>query len=318
MRKTTALILGLALFTAACGTAGQVETSDPTVAPTTTTTVAPTPSTTQGPVVAVLASFETKREMTSARIEGSLVIRGLVSEDTEIPEATLRFGSAFNMTTGDSSFLMDMSDFMDAAEVDPDDPMAGAAAAFLGDTEFRTIGDRVYVKFGFVTALMGSETPWVSMPEEDGSEFTTDTGEVPQDPNEILDAYADANGTVEDLGIESVNGVEARHYRVLLDSDTMRLTAEERRELEDSGLFAAGEIPMDLWITEDGYVVRVVLEMDGSQLETDSGDRFQSMVLTYDVYDINGDVVIEPPPADQVTAIEDLDPFGFGGGDDEG
>ena len=312
MRNITALIIGLALVVTACGTAEPAATTEPTVAPTTTTTLAPPTPTTQGPVVAVLASFETKREMTSARIEGSLVIRGLVSEDTEIAEATLRFGSAFNGATGDSSFLMDMSDMLDTVEVDPDDPMAGAAAAFLGDTEFRTIGDRVYVKFGFVTALMGSETPWVSMPEEEGNEFTRDTGEVPQDPNEILDAYADANGTVEDLGIESVNGVEARHYRVLLDSDTMRLTAEERRELEESGLFAAGEIPMDLWITDDGYLVRIVLELDGSELESENGDEFQSMVLTYDVYDINGDVVIEPPPADQVTAIEDLDPFGFG------
>ena len=318
MRNLAILLAALAMTVAACGT--NATTDQPTdngasetgrsVSSTTTTTVAPT-TTTSGPVVAVLASFETKRELTAARIEGTIEISGFDDETTGLTEATIRFGSSFNEATGDSSFLMDMSSFIDA--LGPEDDETGLAAGFLGETEFRTIGDRVYVKFPFVTALLGAETDWVSMPEEESSTFVSEGQDVPQDPNEILDAYEDANGTVEDLGEEEVNGVTATHYRVLLDADSMRLTAEERRELEESGLFAAGEIPMDLWISSDGFLVRLVFEVDGAGLtDVAPEEQFDRMLIRYDVFDINGDVRIEPPSADQVTAIEDLDPFGFG------
>ena len=70
---------------------------------------------------------------------------------------------------------------------------------------------------------------------------------------------------------------------------------------------------MDVWFTEDGHMVKLVMEIDGTGLDVASEDQFDRMTLRYDVFDINGDVRVEPPPADQVTAIEDLDPFGTEG-----
>ena len=315
MSRATMLAATLSLLLAACGTSAAVGETSPTTTPTTTTFASSTTTTsTQAvespPIQVVLASFETDpAEIRAARIVGSMEFEGL-SAEAGITSGTITFGTTFNEATGDSSFLMDMSALFDAAEVAEEDDPLGLASGLLGETEFRTIGDRVYVKFPFVTALLGAETPWVSMPEEDGSDFTTESSEVPQDPRDILDAYEDADGTVENLGVESVNGVTATHYRILLDTDTMRLTATERAELEESGLFAAGDIPMDVWFTEDGHMVKLVMEIDGTGLDVPPEDQFVRMTLRYDVFDINGDVRVEPPPADQVTAIEDLDPFG--------
>lgn len=324
MSKTIILVAGLALAVTACGgvetsanrsSVSTVAVPAPTTAPSGAPAEASPPSPgSLPPIQGVLASYETTAtpEITSARIEGSIEFTGL-NDEAAMADGIISFGTAFNSTTGDSSFLMDMSALTAGAEIAPEDDPLGLASGFLGETEFRTIGDRVYVKFGFVTALLGADTPWVSMPEEDGSEFTTDSSDVPQDPREILDAYADAEGSIDDLGLESVNGVEATHYRILIDSDSMRLTADERAELEESGLFAAGEIPMDVWFTDDGHMVRLIMEIDGSELDVPPEEHFERMVLRYDVFEINGDVQIEPPPADQVTAIEDLDPFGSEG-----
>jgi hypothetical protein len=54
----------------------------------------------------------------------------------------------------------------------------------------------------------------------------------------------------------------------------------------------------------------MILEIDGSEAVSPEGE-FETMKLTFDMYDVNGPVVIEEPPASEVTAIEDLDFGGF-------
>jgi hypothetical protein len=54
-----------------------------------------------------------------------------------------------------------------------------------------------------------------------------------------------------------------------------------------------------------------VMEIDGSGVETAPGESFDTMTMRYDLFDLNGTVTIEPPPAGDVTDIEDLEGFGF-------
>ena len=131
----------------------------------------------------------------------------------------------------------------------------------------------------------------------------------------MFGSYEGAAATVEDLGLESVNGTTATHYRIAVDAAKLaeELSPDERAELEESGLLAIGVQPIDVWITDGGYLVRMILEIDGSEVASPDGE-FEAMTLTFDMYDINGPVVIEEPPADEVTAVEDLDfgEFEFG------
>ena len=59
----------------------------------------------------------------------------------------------------------------------------------------------------------------------------------------------------------------------------------------------------------------MVMEIDASMAP--EGD-FDTMSVRYDMFDIGQPVVVEAPPADQVTAIEDLEfgSFDFGSGED--
>jgi len=293
-------------------TTTSLETSTTTTATTSTTSTTVVTSEESSEVQALFASIKSDADIASARVEGAFEITGLDEQEAGLSEMTMVFSTAFNAATGDSSMLMDMSSMADAIEADPADPFAELGASMLGEMEFRQIGDRGYVRAEFFSMMLGNETPWISMPAEDGADFATGLESGPTDPHEVLDSYEGAAATVEDLGVESVNGTTATHYRVSIDATGLmeELSPDERAELEASGLLAVGVLPIDLWITEEGYLVRMILEIDGSQAASPDGE-FGTMKLTFDMYDINGPVVIEEPPASEVTAIEDLDFGGF-------
>lgn len=298
---------------ASVDTTQAVETTT-TAPPATTTTPAPTTTTevADSEVATLMASLqESNSSLSSARIEGTIEMTGVNQEATGLSEMVVLFNTAFDATTGDSSFLIDMSSLADSTEVQElegsEDPFADMAAGFLGEMEFRQIGDRAFMKIPFFIAMFGAETDWISMPAEEGDEFTNTFETVPFHPTEILEAYESAAATLEDLGVETVNGVEATHYRIRLNTEEMEMTPEERAELEASGLFAQGIIPMDIWVSEEGYTVRMILEIDGTGLDAPPEEEFETMRMQYDLLDVNEDIVIEPPPASEVTDIEDLE-----------
>jgi hypothetical protein len=54
------------------------------------------------------------------------------------------------------------------------------------------------------------------------------------------------------------------------------------------------------------------MEIDGTGVATAPGESFDRMLMQYDLFDLGEAIVIEPPPAAEVTDIEDLEgSFGF-------
>lgn len=332
MKRLAIILLAIGMVAAACAegeVSGDVTTTQSPVSSTTTvddatTTTAPAASTTTttttdatkdaptGEFAELVASLEATSRITSARVEGSIAIKG-VDPDAGPVDAEITFATAFDAASGDSSFSMDFSSLADAFPADPDDPMAAWAGGLFGELEFRQVGDMGYVRFPLLTEMVGADTEWVSMAPEQGAEFSSGFENMPSDPHELLDAYDGADATVEDLGVERVNGVDATHYRVTFDAARMvaEMTPDERAEFEASGLFADGVIPLDLWISDDGHLVRLVFSVDGSTVTAPEGEGFEEMTIRYDMFDINGNVTIEAPPAGSVTSVEDLGAAGF-------
>ena len=335
MKKTAIIVIvAFALAVSACAeddsiadesapSSSVAEPGSTTVPETTTTLAAGTPtakstdttlaiSTEASEVDALFASIKTDADITSGRVEGTIEMTGLDEQEGGLSEMTMAFSSAFNASTGDSSMLMDTSSMADALEADPNDPFADLASGLLAEIEFRQVGDRGYVRGGFFSLMLGSETAWISMPADDGADLDMGFESAPTDPYEILGSYEGAAATVQNLGDESVNGTTATHYRILVDATGLmrELSPDEAAEFEQTGLPAIGSLPIDLWITDEGYLVRMILEIDGSEAESPDG-QFETMKLTFDMFDINGPVTIEKPPASDVTPIEDLDAGGF-------
>jgi hypothetical protein len=329
--KTTkpAVLMAVVMLLAACGggqggaeststvapetTMGDAAATTTTAVPDPTTTTAPSTTTTavgatpEGDAASLFASLQDGAAVTSARMEGSIEMSGLDPTETGVSEATILFSTSFDTATGDSSFVMDMSSMMGDLTEETDDAFGGLAAGMLGEMEVREIGEVVYLKYPLFTAMFGAETEWVSMPAEEGEDFTADFETMPTDPTELIDSFDAAGATVETVGTESVNGVDATHYRLSLDISQMEMTPEEEAELAESGIWAEGVIPMELWVSDAGFMVRMIMEIDGPGMDVPAEESFESMSMRYDLFDINGDITIEAPPVADVTSLEDLE-----------
>lgn len=343
MKKTVIVVMvAFALAASACaeGASFADESAPSSVAepgsttlPETTTTLAagtttagstetpPPPISTDAPEADVLfASIKSDTDLTSGRVEGTIEMAGLDEREGGLSKVSMAFSTAFNAATGDRSMVMDTSSMTDALLTNPDDPFADFTRGLMGEMEFRQVGDRAYVRGGFFSLVLGTETGWISMPADDGADFDTGFEPAPSDPHEVLASYEGAAATVEDLGEEPVNGTTATHYRLLVDATGLmaELPPDEAAEFAQSGLPAIDNLPIDLWITGEGYLVRMILEIDGAAAESTTG-QFGTMKLTFDMYDINGPVTIEKPPGSDVTPIEELDvgsfDFGVSGAD---
>ncbi len=335
-KRTGWIIAAFALAVGACGAGTNDDSFDPiadgspvteaapvTTAPsTTTTTVSPATTTTTPPttttqattttttasgspeLLAMQSAFERSAEVTTGRMEGLIEVSGL-DPSQGFTEMVIPFGGAFDNASGNFSFYMDMTSIAAAAG----DELPPEFADLFGEMEVRQIGDTAYLKFPLFTALFGAETPWISMPAEEGEVASGFMTTSPGNPSDILGSFEDAGATVDVIGTETVNGVNTTHYRAVFDMETLlaQATPEERAQLEAQGPIPADSMPMDVWISDDGFVVRFVMEIDGSAVETTPEESFDRMLLQYDLFDLGSDVVIEPPPPGEVTDIKELE-----------
>jgi len=287
-------------------TSTSVAVSTTTDSPATTTSVAGDADSPE--INAIRAAFVASADVTSGRMEGSIEVTGL-DPSKGITEMVIPFGGAFDNASGDFSFSMDMSGVAASDEEIPPD-----IAELFGELEVRQIGDIAYVKFPFFNMFLGAETPWIAMPADEGDPTGGFTMSSPGNPSEILGSFEDAGATVEVIGTETVNGVNAKHYRAVFDTEALlaQATPEERERLEAQGPLPVDSLPMDVWISDEGLVVRFIMEIDGDSVDTEPGESFDQMLMRYDMFDLNSGVTIDPPPPDEVTAVQDLEPsFGF-------
>lgn len=326
--KSTKLFLAccLVLVLAACGgEAADTTTSVPdddttattaavtsTEGDTTTTTAEQTTTTassgTTSDLAALQAAMRTSADAAPARVEGVMRMEGVAGgEGPDVVE--MPFEMTMDAATGNSSMVMDfgaMAQMGGSEEVPPE------MADMMGSMEVRQIGDTVYLKFPFFTAFMGAETEWVSMPAEEGDDVTEGLGgsTAPSDPSTFLESFSEAEGTAEEIGPEEVRGMATTHYRIIVDQDWReQLSDDELAELEEQGPLPDAEFPLDLWIDGDGLVQRMAMTMTGEDVESE--DEFEAMTMTFDFFDFGQPVTIEPPPADQVTDMEEMGgPFG--------
>lgn len=302
--------------TAASGGATTTETTTTTAAAETTTTTSaadPTTSSSCGGSSGGLASLQDAlsrtRDATKGRMEGSISLAGV--PDLPGGSFAMPFSGAFDNEAGNFSFIIDMS-FMASQfgeEIPPE------AAGLIGEMEVRTIGDTSYIRFPFFSLFLGVQTEWIATPVEEGQSATSGFGgSSPSNPADFLEFFEEASGTVEELGRETIRGVDTTHYLVVFDMKDLlaNATPEERAEIEAEGLPPIDCLPMNLWISDDGLVNKYVIEMDGTDLDAAPDEEFESMVIDFEMYDYGSNIVIEAPPADQVTDMDSLD-FGFPG-----
>lgn len=327
MRARLITILAiLSLVVAACGggddaapdpTGAPAEASTSAVAAESTTSVAPS-STAEattttaaaqdgsGTLGALLASAD-ESTTGSGRFEATMTM--VPAPGTEIPgPIAFSFSGAFDEATQSSEMSMDLSGMAEmivATEgAGEDEQLAEMFATFFSEPlQIITIGNESWMKWSFFSSFLGAGDNWIAGSADMAGETTGSLGFGAEggSPSDFLAALEDADAQVEEVGSEEVRGEPTTHYKVVLDIEALaaEATPEERAELDELlGQGAPSEFPMDVWLDGDGLLRRFTMAIDASDME--DAAELESATLTFEIWDYGADIVIVPPPANQV------------------
>lgn len=307
MKRFLIMLLGISLVFAGCGERGGsdavITVEDPEE---------------YNPVDLVLAAVKQTGAAPSYRADFELKLTGMPFLG-EIVQP-MSYEQAAN---GDYSIVADLSDF--SAD--------GESFSEFGEfvLEMRQVGNVLYVSLPWETLGQIADTPWVSVAEEQLTEEELEEFQT-FDPSEQLNFLlaVDEDATIS-LG-ERVNGIAATRisgestFENLLDS----LDVEERQEMLDSIVADLVEqdvndeevissleklyFGFDVWIGEDGYILREIIVMDNwydflAAIDPEVRELKEifedfGMIFETHYFDYGASITIDVPPPEDVTPFD--------------
>ena len=194
----------------------------------------------------------------------------------------------------------------------------------LGSFEFRMIGNDMYYKMPQdATAQMPEMKPWVKADlnsfyeQQYGTSFSEMQANTPTDPAKQLEALKDV-GPVERIGQEKIRGVSTIHYRAVIDLKKAAAQGGPKvKKAYDKMIRQTGtsEIPMDVWLDEQGRVRRFKMDMtmtvpvpaaDPSAGGATTEEKIR-VVMTEDIFDFGVPVNVSPPPPEKTMSQKELE-----------
>lgn len=254
---------------------------------------------------------------TSARFEGRFLISGVNPEAPETPVEMLMTG-VFDQANDAMELNIDLTEMFAAGaagDLSTDIP-PGFEDLFAEPMQLITIGGEGWLKWGLLSLFTGQEDAWLSLGADDLGTATEGFGfgGGNMNPTDLLDSLSAANANVEDLGTETVRGVEARHVRALVDVEALaaELDAAEQAELEEQlGDLTNAAYPIELWVgVDDGLLYRYQIDLTGDALVSADAPPGASAFVSFEFFDHGVSPGITAPPADQVVDGESI----LGGG----
>jgi hypothetical protein len=173
----------------------------------------------------------------------------------------------------------------------------GMKGATGGSVTFEAVssGKQFYLRGGPFTQMAGGK--WVVIGDE-GASFNLGQN----DPSRMLE-YLRAVSKIKERGTDTVRGVKTTHYetRIQLHQVADKVSPEIARALEQiSTSLGTDEIPLDVWVGDDGLVRKLTMNWVPRQ---------GSFVLDMELFGF-GDVDIDVPGADETVNLKQL----LGGG----
>jgi hypothetical protein len=161
-------------------------------------------------------------------------------------------------------------------------------------------GNVLYIRSPALTQQLGlsQDKQWLKLDlgqlaQQRGIDLSSLANASPTPASALL--YLRGAGNVQEVGHETVDGVDTTHYRVTVDLEqaAARSNGSEReslrRVIQTSG---AKKLPIGVWVDADGYVRKV------RYAQREAAGR--SVVVTMNLHDYGAPVTIKPPPADTV------------------
>lgn len=173
--------------------------------------------------------------------------------------------------------------------------------------EMRTDGETMWMKLPDMGPGSPITAPWIGMPAEQFESGQLGVGGMDSAAG-MLDALRGIGSEPEVVGAEEIDGLEVTHYHAVVDLQKAIAAAPEATRaqaeaaLEQLTSAGATDMPVDVWITDDGLPVRQV--MTWAPKGVAGMPEGMSMEVRIDYGDFGTSVDVEPPPADQVQTID--------------
>jgi hypothetical protein len=253
------------------------------------------------------------------RADPAALERLLASVDATRSAGTARMSQALSMTfperPGSSqvpsgSIAVEVGGYLDLRNrsarlrVTTEGSGLAGADALAGDTDVILVGGTMYMRSPFYQQLAPNHEPWLQIDyEELGLRGISQLGQ--QDPLAFVDALRGVYGEVEEVGTERVRERPATRYRATVDiarlTDAMPRATRPSVEASFAQLGIA-ELPVEVWLDEDGRLVRMTSDVELSGAATEGG----TMELSLELFEFGVAFDLRPPPADQVVGFGEV------------
>jgi hypothetical protein len=247
------------------------------------------------------AAAKIRRSVDVTRDEGTAAIEGSMRIATEDGKVTIGIEGAIDLgASGNGLMTMDF----------------GGALI-----EARYVDGVIYEDFGPLFDSFDEDPPpelegrhWVKIDlglslEDPEAEASAPAGTT--NPSSQLDALRGiVKGSIETIGVETIRGVEATHYRGLVDMETALagVPEESRAQFEEQfgvslqeSTEQVSDYEVDVWIDAGGRVRREKL-----RFELTTGGKTAEQTLAFDYVEFGVPVDVQVPPADEVIDFKEF------------
>ncbi|HYD10773.1 MAG TPA: hypothetical protein VEA78_11790 [Acidimicrobiales bacterium] len=238
--------------------------------------------------------------------------------DAKVDDPLALLGAAPAALEDAGSARMTMSFTFDGGGIDMSFDAQGAMEFATGATvftmelfgetmEMRTDGETLWMRMPPSAQVPGVEGEWIAMPFDELTGGAALRQQVPGlGGTSYFDALLGVNDDIEDLGAETVNGVETRHYAFTVDitAATEQLPADQRAEMEAAFADMGSDltaVPVEAWLSDDGVPVRQVITVD-----VDEDGMVGTMRMQMDLSDFGVEVDVRPPPAEDIISFDEV------------
>jgi hypothetical protein len=165
----------------------------------------------------------------------------------------------------------------------------------FGTLDERVVGHTLYIR---MPATAAGSKHWVSYTVA-GDAASGLVGQT--DPLANLKALSGASGKVQRIGTQTIDGTKTTHYKSTLDIRAVlgKLPKDFSQlfEGDSSVLGSLGDIPVDVYIADDGTVRRMTERIDMSGM---------SMAVVLDLTPLGHRADVSAPPAGDVTNVNNI------------
>lgn len=257
---------------------------------------------------AIISAARQTSERATGRFEARVEASGMAAATGGADTVTLTTTGAYDADRGLFSASIDTSQLLGSLP-------SGAALDDVGPTIDAVIaGDDVYLDVSPLASVLGAEWIKVTLPDVAGEQGLPSV----VDPGGVLDALEGAGADMDEVGRESVRGVETTHYAgsISLQEAYDAIPADERASLEQAlggvlDTMSLPDLPTDVWVDDDGLVRRVELSVDSGDFGVAGLESAGALTVSVEFFDIGEDVTIDVPTDDEALSLDELTPEGM-------